>query len=311
MTLVFDSGEFNKKQQSSTFQYYYRMTVDLNSQDLVNRTSNLTFKLVMYCKSSGTTKWTGVANAYAPYGYIDTWTGSAWQSLVQGQYINSYTTSTTELVIATYTGDFQHDANGDLQIQFKYGWNTGSGSTAQYRPASWSYEDNTTGIPSITAVMKIKLVGSNIVNLTSQNVVVGKYISNTGQILDAPSNFYCDEFFPAKPNTKYNVEASQVINYYNVMEYDSSQNFIKRNQYQSISETTLITDPTTAYICIGANMTGTPLNDASEVLAVTWSVYESPAWHNGRVYEKTGASTWSPATKVKIKTSDGWKDSIY
>lgn len=157
---VYDSGEFNKKQQSSTFQYYYQCTAVVNSQDSSAKTSNITLTMVMYCKSSGSTKWTGVANAYAPYGYINVWNGTAYDRLVTGDYISRYVTSTTPLVIAEYTGDFQHDSDGTLTLDLQFGWNTGSGSTANYRPASFTQDGTTEGIPTLAAMIRFKVNGS-------------------------------------------------------------------------------------------------------------------------------------------------------
>lgn len=156
-TLVGTTGEVAKKQQNSTFQYYYRGDVYLNSQDPIAKTSNLTFKWVMYCKSSGTSKWSGGTSSNSPYGSI---TGNANSQggvrLATGDTITSYTTSTNELVLATYTGDFQHDDQGNLSIRASFGWNAGSGSAAQNRPATFNSVINTSGIPQIINSMKIK-----------------------------------------------------------------------------------------------------------------------------------------------------------
>lgn len=155
---VYTTGEVAKKQQSSTFQYYFRGDVILNSQNLNNRTSNLTFNWVMYCKSSGGAKWNTSNTNYQPWGYIDASVNAgATQSLVVGAKIPSYTTSTSEKVLATYTGDFQHDADGNLSISVVFGWNTGSGSTAQYRPASFTLTGDTEGIYRIAGRLDLKL----------------------------------------------------------------------------------------------------------------------------------------------------------
>lgn len=155
-TLVGTTGEVAKKQQNSTFQYYYRGDVYLNSQDPIAKTSNITINWVMYCKSSGTSKWSGVATSNAPYGSI---TGNANSQggvrLATGNPITSYTTTTNELMLATYTGDFAHDANGNLSIRVSFGWNTGSGTTANYRPATFNSVITTSGIPQIINSMKI------------------------------------------------------------------------------------------------------------------------------------------------------------
>ncbi len=154
---VADTGECAHKQQDSTFQYYFRGTVVLNSQDPVAKTSNLTFTWQMYCKSSGTTKWSGVSASNRPYGYITANANAqGGVRLVTGSGLASYTTSTTPITLATYTGDFQHDDQGNLSIRTSFGWKAGGGSVVSKRPADFNEVVESSGIYPLANSLKIK-----------------------------------------------------------------------------------------------------------------------------------------------------------
>ena len=118
----------------------------------------------------------------------------------------------------------------------------------------------------------------NLANMTEDNIVVGKYINNSGAEQGAPSNFYYSPYIPVKASTAYTLKTSRSLSYSNFMEYDASKGFIKRTLYGSSGTpagdtTTHTTGATTAYIRFGSNINGANLT-AADVLAINWMLTE-------------------------------------
>lgn len=118
----------------------------------------------------------------------------------------------------------------------------------------------------------------NLANMTEGNIVVGKYINNSGAEQGASSNFYYSPFIPVKASTAYTLKTSRSLNYANFLEYDANKDFTKRTLYGSAgtpagNTTTHTTDATTAYIRFGSNINGSTLT-AADVLAVEWMLTE-------------------------------------
>lgn len=103
--------------------------------------------------------------------------------------------------------------------------------------------------------------GVNKLPVTSDNVVLGKYISNSGTVTSNANNFYVNQYIPVTPSTEYGLTISTPISYCSVMEYDEDKTFITRTLFtcsgstQYATETQVITlGATTKYVLIGANL---------------------------------------------------------
>lgn len=115
--------------------------------------------------------------------------------------------------------------------------------------------------------------GNNLANMTSSNIVVGKYINNSGVEAVSVSNYYNAAYIQVSPSAKYTASFSASICYFSVMEYDSDFNFIRRTLYgdntQTLNNCTITTSAITAFIRFGANLTGATIS-LSDVLAINW-----------------------------------------
>ena len=114
----------------------------------------------------------------------------------------------------------------------------------------------------------------NLANMTEDNIVVGKYINNSGTESSAASNFYYSPFIPVKASTAYTLKTSASLNYANFMEYDANGDFLKRTLYRSADTpagdaTTHTTRADTAFLRFGSNINGTNLT-AEKILAINW-----------------------------------------
>lgn len=148
----------------------------------------------------------------------------------------------------------------------------------------------------------------NLLDMSDENIVVGKYISNSGTITTHASNFYNSKYIPVQPNTPYTVSTSCLISYVSFMEYDTNKGFIKRTLFGStsknISHATITTSDTTAFLLIGSN----PLYDTitlDDVKAINWQLEEGSAATNFEPYGNIKYSGW-----VDLYTGKGQATSI-
>ena len=126
----------------------------------------------------------------------------------------------------------------------------------------------------------------NLCDVKADNVVVGKYISAQGVVLDSDANFVYAKYIPVKPNTTYTLTMSTPLYFVSISEYSSAQDsgFIKRNTYSSgttqppyiIDECVVTTDANTNYLRFGSNMFNAALTLA-DVLAVNWMLVQGSA----------------------------------
>lgn len=103
--------------------------------------------------------------------------------------------------------------------------------------------------------------GVNKLPVTADNVVIGKYISNSGAVTSNVNNFYVNQYIPVTPSTEYGLTITTPISYCSVMEYDEDKTFISRTLFtctgstQYETETQILTlGATTKYVLIGANL---------------------------------------------------------
>ena len=118
----------------------------------------------------------------------------------------------------------------------------------------------------------------NLANMAESNLDIGYYLNNNGVRTSSPSNFYTLGFIPIKASTDYTIKTSEILNYFNIMEYDSAQGFLKRTLWGSSGSPagdtiTFTTRSDTAFIRFGSNMNGNTLTYA-DIAAVTWMLTE-------------------------------------
>lgn len=133
----------------------------------------------------------------------------------------------------------------------------------------------------------------NLLDMSADNIVVGKYISNTGAVTSAGSNFYNKAYVPVTASGTYRLEASQSVAYMSIMEYSQNKTFIKRTLFGS-SSTPVGTyvvhtvGDTTAFILIGSNIDGSTLS-LNDIQAIDWMLSEGSEHHDFEPYGDTTA----------------------
>lgn len=118
----------------------------------------------------------------------------------------------------------------------------------------------------------------NLAYMAEANLDIGYYINNSGVRTSSALNFYTLGYVAVKPNTAYTMHLSASINYFNIMEYDSSKGFIKRTLWGSATvqagdTITFTTGATTNFIRFGSNMDGQNV-DYAKISAITWMLTE-------------------------------------
>lgn len=119
--------------------------------------------------------------------------------------------------------------------------------------------------------------GNNLLEVTDDNIIVGKYINNAGVVTGSLPNLYFQRFVSVKPSTAYTLSTSETLNYANFMEYDSNGVFIKRTLYGSSGTpagkvVTHTMGASTAFVIVGSNVNGTkyPEITKDDVKGIKW-----------------------------------------
>lgn len=123
------------------------------------------------------------------------------------------------------------------------------------------------------------VVSRNMCDVSEANVVVGKYINNSGVETSDTANFYYATYIPVTPGGTYTMATSSSIWYFSVMQYDSSKNFLRRSIWGATNtpvgtEKTFDIGSDCAYIRFGSNMRKANIS-LSDVLAVNWMLTQS------------------------------------
>lgn len=154
-----------------------------------------------------------------------------------------------------------------------------------------SYKEITVGGPIET----ISVHGKNLLDMSSENIVLGKYIDSSGVVTDSPSNFYNSKYIPVVAEETYTWSTSSSINYISFMEYDSSKTFLQRTLFGSSSTSagtsgsiTLRSD--TAFVLIGSNMDGSDVT-LDKVAAVSWQFEKGSTATDYQPYYDGGTAT--------------------
>lgn len=123
--------------------------------------------------------------------------------------------------------------------------------------------------------------GENLLEMTADNVVLGKYINNSGQVQSSDPNFYYSKYIPVGLLNTITLTCSVSLNYVSIMEYDSEGTFIKRTLYggtgsSAVGNTlTHTVGATTASILWGSNPDGAKVT--ADILRWKWKMAaESP-----------------------------------
>lgn len=76
-------------------------------------------------------------------------------------------------------------------------------------------------------------VSGNILDMSIENIVLWKYIDNSGTIQDSSQNFYNSKYIPVAHDEIYTRSTSRNVRYVSIMEYDIDKNFIKRTLFNN------------------------------------------------------------------------------
>ena len=144
--------------------------------------------------------------------------------------------------------------------------------------------------PSATTSVTIKcnrgditygVLGKNLLEVKNENIVVGKYINNSGAITSSTANMYFQRFVSVKPSTAYTLATSEELNYANFMEYDANGVFLKRTLYGSSSahvgmSVTHTMGEDTAFVIVGSNVNSAkyPEITKADVKTIKWMFNE-------------------------------------
>lgn len=152
-----ESPQYNGK-NGSTGKYIYNATVTLNSQSVVNNTSNITVLLTLKSESnSGTTLWSASAASNQPYATLSGDVNAT------GNRIAKYSKSTTPVELVSWTGDILHNSDGTKSITINFNWVAGG---LVYYPASFTIFSPTINLPTIARASTVTTTSATIKNNT-------------------------------------------------------------------------------------------------------------------------------------------------
>lgn len=121
----------------------------------------------------------------------------------------------------------------------------------------------------------------NLLRMIPDNVVLNKYINNSGQVQNSDPNFYYSTFIPVGAFDTLTLTCSESLNYVSFMEYDADGDFIKRTLYGGTGSSaagktvTHTVGATTTAILWGANPNGVKVT--ADILRWKWRMTaESP-----------------------------------
>lgn len=117
----------------------------------------------------------------------------------------------------------------------------------------------------------------NLLDMSPENIVLGRYINNSGAVIYSDLNFYNNKYIPVVAGGTYTWSTSSSISYFSVMEYDSDYVFTRRTLFSSAGTSGSITLlPDTAFVLIGSNMDSTKVT-LDEIAAVDWQFEKGSA----------------------------------
>ena len=180
-----------------------------------------------------------------------------------------------------------------------------------YLGESDTYEPYTGGQPSPSPdyPQEIKTI-ENSLKITSCNknlfdkdnsILMNKYYTSNGNIQDSENTFIQESYIEVEPNTNYTFSASFVIDYFRMVEYDESKNFIERKIVSNpVLKVTYTTTNNTKYIRVSCS------NNNLDTLQIEKGTQETP-------YEqhlKTQIEANLPEGEFIGKIDDTYKDTL-
>ena len=147
-------------------------------------------------------------------------------------------------------------------------------NSLQYVKAFGGTEQNGTPTPDtpvdIVSNNGVLKYSKNLLDMSEENIVLGKYINNNGVVADSPANFYNSKYIPVVAGGTYTWSTSSSISYFSVMEYDSNYVFKKRTLFSNAGTSGSITlRSDAAFVLIGSNMDSTDIT-LGKIAAVDW-----------------------------------------
>ena len=131
----------------------------------------------------------------------------------------------------------------------------------------------------------------NLLDMSAENIVLGKYINNSGVATDSGPNFYNSKYIPVVAGGVYTWSTSSSINFFSVMEYDSNYVFKKRTLFSNAGTSGSITlRSDTAFVLIGSNMDSTDVT-LDRIAAVDWQFEKGSSATAYKPYSPTGIYT--------------------
>lgn len=155
----------------------------------------------------------------------------------------------------------------------------------------------------------------NKINVITNNVVVGKYISAQGVLTDSEYNFTYMPYVPVKPNTTYTLSFSSPVYFSSVSEYSSAEDsgfVVRQTKYSTsldapfdLTEFTFTTGATTNYIRFGSNMYKNQSLTIDDVLALNYMLAESATAVPYAPYVSDNGGIYTDGTVETIKDTIG------
>ena len=145
----------------------------------------------------------------------------------------------------------------------------------------------------------------NLLDMSTENIVLGKYINNSGAVLDSGPNFYNSKYIPVVGGETYTWSTSSSIGYFSVMEYDSGYVFKRRTLFGSSSSSPAGTSGTvtlrsdTAFVLIGSNMDSVDIT-LDRIAAVDWQFEKGTSATAYKPYSPTGIYTDGTVETVEV-----------
>ena len=183
-------------------------------------------------------------------------------SVIVDRYEDFFATAANMLTISNMKQD-------SISSLLMYGGCTQKGTPSPSNPI-----DITSNVGSV----KYERLSNNMLNVKDSNIVLGKYLNNSGEEVSSSANFYINHCIPVKANTVYTASFSTAIGYFSFMEYDKDLVFIKRtlvgggtsSRITSVNHTM---GENTAYVVVGSNPTSAQVTK-DYVLSIEWMFNE-------------------------------------
>ena len=139
----------------------------------------------------------------------------------------------------------------------------------------------------------------NLLDMAAENIVLGKYINNSGVVTDSGPNFYNSKYIPVVAGETYTWSTSSSIGYLSVMEYDGNYVFKKRTLFSNAGTSGSLTlGSDTAFVLIGSNMDGSDVT-LDKIAAVDWQFEKGSSATAYKPYSPTGIYTDGTVETIK------------